>query len=140
MNFNSNKLRIYIGFYMRLKKTTQSDADFDPLHDSIIVLSKPGQRDEAYRFHAINNQPMVLNGQTALGWRFEPASVGKRSSLLKGLLFLGKLPKAVTIERLTECLGKVPIVQGNPAWKCHTWTIGAINVCHYIILSKPRCS
>ncbi|KAF9030413.1 hypothetical protein BDP27DRAFT_1349121 [Rhodocollybia butyracea] len=119
---NTNKKRIYVAFYTRLR----SSGDTDLFHDGIVLLPKPGQTDQAWRFHAINNRPVVVDGKQTLVWQFEPLQIRNRTVQLKALLYLGKLSNNISVETLTAILGEIPVVQGNPDWKCHTWTTAAI--------------
>ncbi|KAF9517436.1 hypothetical protein BS47DRAFT_1380531 [Hydnum rufescens UP504] len=119
-----NKHRIYLAFYIR----HTSEANPDPFHDGIIITPKGDSKfKDTMRFHATNHKTVMVGGVAAIPWQFEAITIEKRTFKLKALLLLGKLSPQVPVSRIEEILSEVPIVQGDPGWKCHAWTIQAID-------------
>ena len=118
-----NKNRIYIAYYVRLVHTDNPD----PFHDSILIAPK-NKISGTQRFHATNSKTVFVDNVPTTPWQFESVPSERRTAKLKAVLLLGKLAPSVSISMVEDALREVPIIQDDPRWKCHSWTIGAIDV------------
>ncbi|RDB23487.1 hypothetical protein Hypma_008956 [Hypsizygus marmoreus] len=113
--FNRNKDRLYLAYYYR-------GAAGKGYHVALLLTPKnPSQEvSNCYQYHATN--PPAPGGQV---WKFQPLRVPPRTDKLLAALLLGKTEHDnKTIENLL--LEQVPVVQGDPVWRCRHWCWNAI--------------
>ncbi|KAG5635483.1 hypothetical protein H0H81_011087 [Sphagnurus paluster] len=117
--------RLYMALYWKGAKGPD-DVNY---HTALLLLPKildpsSERQQRVRRYHIVNG----VREDGTQRWDFKPEHARPRSYLLRGLVFLGKLQgDVVELEcRLERVLERVPIVQEDPAWRCHHWTWAAI--------------
>ncbi|KAJ7211918.1 hypothetical protein B0H12DRAFT_1156484 [Mycena haematopus] len=124
--FNRNKRRLYIAYYTRrthVVKLTE-DATF---HVALLLAPKNpsspthGATPDAVQYHVTNP---IQAGQEV--WTYEGKHTFFRDERLAALLFLGKV-RTQNLKDLNDLLEAIPLVQGDPQWRCRHWVWAAID-------------
>lgn len=119
-----NKDRIYLAFFLRGRQPGETIK----YHTGLIIAPKNPDTSTryAYRYHANNNR-FLDNG--SVEWQYEINDVQSRTHRCVAYVLLGKRQPTVTLEQLDEWFKAVPLVQGDPNWRCRHWAWAAMDVC-----------
>ncbi|KAF8064342.1 hypothetical protein FPV67DRAFT_1504606 [Lyophyllum atratum] len=114
------KPRLYMAFYRRGQQFP-GDVKY---HTALLLIPKGANPEStdllAIRYHAINR---IADGQQV--WKFETTNTRLTTHLLCGLVFLGKV--AISSSELEKIMEEVPVINGDPVWRCCHWIWSAVN-------------